>query len=589
MRVDLSGSGHYEYELKSNISLRVSKPRYTALSYPWGDNHREKHIEVDGCVLSISRNLYHALKAVKESWKAVGTREEERYLWIDQVCIDQKRDAEKNHQVAFMGSIYEMAEQVIIWLAVPMPLRSKFNTWQTWRDWHLRNSSQHQWLHDFGTLTRSMKDAKAARRGIVPGQEKSLLAWRNVNCIVDSSWWNRAWVYQEFMLSTRAIFLLDGLTVPWLDLHQFRGDFHSRLPLHAADCEEAITELSLQESRLQAVGSETASVWKKLFRRGRLPLGILKKDETEARSNLIDVKRQMRELNTYNQERAKAEMPWKLASFVMRSRANRSDFLGRSFQPLSTLMDHGRNCKSADPRDKVFAFLGLADPRYNIVADYSNARWPNASSTEVPNALLTEVAARIIVIEQRLDILAIAMDDRNNVYLGDDVLPTWVPNWSRAHNPSSEYKRFLRQIGFPLANDCNWRPCRASMDLQPQVAILPDRYGNPGRVLCAQAIYVTTLGKMVKDDHAQPWRLFKSKDTELHITASHLARPGDEGFIILGADEPFVLSRHSGSKFSYLRGHAMLWEQGSPSPILQGYMIGELQRQKVSLETVYIS
>ncbi|GIZ38586.1 hypothetical protein CKM354_000199900 [Cercospora kikuchii] len=581
MRVDLSGSGHYEYELKSNISLRMSKPRYTALSYPWGDKHRRKHIEVDGCVLSISRNLYYALKAVKESWKSVGIMEEERYVWIDQVCIDQKHDAEKNHQVAFMGNMYEMAEQVVIWLPVPMRIRSNFNTWQTWRDWHLRHSSQHQWLHDFGTLTRSMKDAKAAHRGIAPGQEKSLLAWRNANCIVESSWWNRAWVYQEFMLSTRAIFLLDGMTIPWLDLHQFLGDFYSRLPLHAADCEEAITELGLQESRLQAVGSEKTSVWKRLSRRGRLVLGILRMDEHEARSSLFDVRRQMRELDTYNQERAKAEMAWKLASFVMRSRANRSDSLGRSFQPLSTLMDHGRNCNSADPRDKVFAFLGLADPRYNIVADYRESR--------TSNALLTEVAARIIIIEQRLDILAIAMDDRNNIYHGDDVLPTWVPNWSRAHNPNSEYKMFLRQIGFPLANDCNPRPCRASMDVQPQVAILPDRYGNPGRVLCARAIFVATLGKMVKDDHAQPWRLFKSKDTELRITASHLARPGDEVFVILGADEPFVLSRHPGTQFCYLRGHAMLWEQELPSPILQGYMIGELQRRKVSVETVYIS
>lgn len=88
---------------------------------------------------------------------------------------------------------------------------------------------------------------------------------------------------------------------------------------------------------------------------------------------------------------AEAQESWELATFMMRSRAARLRYAGRTYQKLSALMYHGRNCKSTDPRDKVFAFLGLADPRYNISLDYSTSR--------TMNTILTEVAARIITVE----------------------------------------------------------------------------------------------------------------------------------------------------------------------------------------------
>jgi hypothetical protein len=39
-------------------------------------------------------------------------------LWIDSICIDQRRDAvaERNIQVALMGEIYKCAKSVVVWL-----------------------------------------------------------------------------------------------------------------------------------------------------------------------------------------------------------------------------------------------------------------------------------------------------------------------------------------------------------------------------------------------------------------------------------------------------------------------------------------
>lgn len=180
-----------------------------------------------------------------------------------------------------------------------------------------------------------------------------------------------------------------------------------------------------------------------------------------------------------------------------------------------------------------------------------------------------------------------AMDDKD-IYSVNDYLPTWVPNWSRPRDLNSEYRRFLRKIGFPLATHDNPKPCRASMDLKPQVAFQPDRDGNPDKILCARGIRVATLGRIIRDEHDALWRMFESTDSGLRITASHLPRPGDRVFVLFGADEPFVLSTHPNSRISHLQGHAMLWYDGKPSTILQGALIGQLQQGKALVESVYI-
>jgi len=65
------------------------------------------------------------------------------YLWIDQICIDQSRVHERNHQVGMMASIYAGSYGTIIWLGIirglpnaPLLLRDSFtqdycNAWTT--------------------------------------------------------------------------------------------------------------------------------------------------------------------------------------------------------------------------------------------------------------------------------------------------------------------------------------------------------------------------------------------------------------------------------------------------------------------------
>ncbi|KAL8366330.1 hypothetical protein RB595_004885 [Gaeumannomyces hyphopodioides] len=84
-------------------------PPYEALSYVWGSENDKKPIYVDGKELRVTANLHVALSHLRHRFW-------ERFLWIDAICIDQKENVEKNHQVQSMAKIYAKAGRVIVWL-----------------------------------------------------------------------------------------------------------------------------------------------------------------------------------------------------------------------------------------------------------------------------------------------------------------------------------------------------------------------------------------------------------------------------------------------------------------------------------------
>jgi hypothetical protein len=49
---------------------------------------------------------------------------------------------------------------------------------------------------------------------------------------------------------------------------------------------------------------------------------------------------------------------------------SKASFCGRI--KLKELLDHSRNCNTSDPRDRIFAFVGLADSAYDIIPNYSH-------------------------------------------------------------------------------------------------------------------------------------------------------------------------------------------------------------------------
>lgn len=108
--------GSQHYRLEPHVSLRKSRPQYFALSYTWGLDHRQSwgH-SIVGNHLLISVNLHLALQEVATFHHAThGQHKKPLALCVDQICINQSNDEEKNHQVALMSMIYDRAEEVLI-------------------------------------------------------------------------------------------------------------------------------------------------------------------------------------------------------------------------------------------------------------------------------------------------------------------------------------------------------------------------------------------------------------------------------------------------------------------------------------------
>lgn len=82
---------------------------YDALSYCWGNMKPDCQISCDSLAFPITSNLYLALAALRSSV-------EDRYVWVDAMCIDQQNIEERNQQVGQMLRIYKAARSVIVWL-----------------------------------------------------------------------------------------------------------------------------------------------------------------------------------------------------------------------------------------------------------------------------------------------------------------------------------------------------------------------------------------------------------------------------------------------------------------------------------------
>jgi hypothetical protein len=142
----------------------------------------------------------------------------------------------------------------------------------------------------------------------------------------------------------------------------------------------------------------------------------------------------------------------RFAKFVV---DGRHDWEAEGQMAITTLLSHAQECKVTDIRDQVFAFVGLADPGYRIIPDYTS----NLSTT------LRLLCKRIILYEHRLDILrwtiraAASPGDRR----GRADIPTWAPDWTDNNGISD----FLRQDTDDLP------PFRASSDHRATAAFLP--------------------------------------------------------------------------------------------------------------------
>jgi hypothetical protein len=114
---------------------------YKALSYTWGSQRHTEAIFLDRRGFKITLSLETALLQLRS--------DRVRLVWIDALCINQDDSSERSEQVSKMRTIYERAEEVLVWLGPStggVPLA--FDLFEDLYQHHQSQRSVHEILKD---------------------------------------------------------------------------------------------------------------------------------------------------------------------------------------------------------------------------------------------------------------------------------------------------------------------------------------------------------------------------------------------------------------------------------------------------------
>jgi hypothetical protein len=84
-------------------------PPFEAFSYEWGGEATNKMIMLEGRRFPVRENLFTALQHLRSESEIL-------WFWIDALCVNQIDFQERGHQVGLMEMIYTRADRVRVWL-----------------------------------------------------------------------------------------------------------------------------------------------------------------------------------------------------------------------------------------------------------------------------------------------------------------------------------------------------------------------------------------------------------------------------------------------------------------------------------------
>lgn len=347
-----------------NIYSLDDGPTYSALSYVWGVEHRTRRlIAVNGHLAMVTKNLFDALCRLRE--------DRVERVWADAICIDQSNDQEKGHQVQKMGMIYQRASTVWSWTG-PEDEDSKRGIQVMSRIAALARSLQLQSVLDPYTDGISLEQRKQV-------MEKVYGALSNDSWLKDGDlmlafslthrdYWKRLWVIQEVCLARSVAILCGTSQISWDEVQRAMALF----------------------SWLQALSTYHPSGYSAFA------------------ANLSRISR------SYGFHH------WTPPPAVWVSARIRSK--GKFSMQLFQLMDETCNdtiLKASDPRDRIYALLGLVceDDQKDTFVDYASP---------VPTVF---VRATLLLL-RRYGARVLMYSGLAHQRQGDGLLPSWAIDWS---------------------------------------------------------------------------------------------------------------------------------------------------------------
>jgi len=390
----------------------LDAPSYRALSYTWGDsnvklssslNHapnlrkrpsdarsnadsgtsggtRGRSIICDGRLVKVTSNLRDALRMLAGATSMPQMPKTPAYYWVDALCMDQSNIPERNDQVKRMGDVFRKADGIIVWLGQEDEFTA--DALRTMRT--IAATSESEWPLVPYTSFYELETTQHNHR-----PNLSLYNWLGFMVLINRPWFKRVWVVQEIALAKSAIVVCGKQVFPWEILSKTLSFVKMTKWYH-----------HLHTEKLKHVGAlhSQPGLYKRVLR-SRLSVGISPVYLNETRLAI-------------------SRAPESTKDVAMRPPS------------LRMLLDKHRFSSSSDPRDKVYAFLGLADRSMAPFRMYPAALGPdyNLSVQEV----YTETARVFMASYESLSLLSHVEDPSVRRIEG---MPSWVPDLSVPLDP----------------------------------------------------------------------------------------------------------------------------------------------------------
>ncbi|KAI0966041.1 HET-domain-containing protein [Xylaria arbuscula] len=375
--------------------------RYEALSYVWGDLSDPKYVFLGGDKpVPVTRSLYSALCSLR-------LRNGGRKLWIDALCINQGDHEEKKIQLALMKRVYQQAEKVIAYL--PMSIEDQqninelvpkimqaINLHKEHQESNPRTESgQRQYTGPFNSLF-SLETKKVARdesesvgvtlaNAFNDGNDSKLYLegfglprpdsplWDSWRRIFGSPYFRRMWIWQEITLGNNLRFWFgngEGAAEPIFLAHHF------------LDENSAVMNMSYTAAWCASDGDNQDTLSERIVGSGN-------------------------------------------ASTMLRERILRR--YGRSGASESRLIEKLAmvgTFEATDPRDKIYALLGLTSDGVSFTEHVSYAPWDSKEK------IFFKFARLFVERNEGIDVLL-----QSGLRDEKDEWPSWVPRWDKLERP----------------------------------------------------------------------------------------------------------------------------------------------------------
>jgi hypothetical protein len=185
LRLSLKGTELYGELINVHLG---DCPEYAAASYHWGDEYEGEIKFKGGRSLHLSRNLHLALLGFT-SKPGINLP----LLWIDQICINQQDQEEREHQVGIMSDIYSGAAEVMVWLG---------------DEDEIENFSQLSCAVEHLSKYRGKRKPTMTqiRTSLVKKGSSAVQGYHGLLSLWARPWFERLWVRQEVALAKQVTF-----------------------------------------------------------------------------------------------------------------------------------------------------------------------------------------------------------------------------------------------------------------------------------------------------------------------------------------------------------------------------------------------